>query len=68
MTALPATRRDDYRALHDSFHWDVPEIFNLAEVCCGRWARDPATMHRIAVYTEHEDGRRASHTYAHIQA
>ena len=51
MTALPATRRDDYRALHDSFHWDVPEIFNLAEVCCGRWARDPATMHRIAVYT-----------------
>lgn len=68
MTALPATRRDDYRALHDSFRWNVPEWFNLAEVCCGRWARDPATMDRIAVYTEHENGRRASYSYAHIQA
>ncbi|MCM2209581.1 hypothetical protein MYF61_28570, partial [Klebsiella quasipneumoniae] len=65
MTALPATRRDDYHALHDAFHWNVPEFFNLAEVCCGRWARDPATADRIAVYTEHEDGRRAAYPYAH---
>jgi len=67
-SALPASRRDDYRALYDSFRWHVPEHFNLAEACCGRWARDPASAGRIAVYTEHEDGRRASYSYAHIQA
>ena len=66
--ALPATRRDDYAALHESFRWDVPETFNLAEACCTRWARDPATAQRIAVHAEHEDGRRASHSFADIQA
>jgi acetyl-CoA synthetase len=66
--ALPATRRDDYRALYESFRWEIPEFFNLAEACCGRWARDPATMDRIAVFTEHEDGRRDAWSYAHIQA
>ena len=40
--ALPASRRDDYRALYDEFRWHVPEHFNLADVCCGRWARSPA--------------------------
>ena len=40
----------------------------LAEACCTRWARDPATAQRIAVHAEHEDGRRASHSFADIQA
>ncbi|MBP0620355.1 acyl-CoA synthetase [Cupriavidus consociatus] len=66
--ALPASRRDDYRALYESFRWEIPPNFNIAEACCGRWARDPATMDRIAVYTEHEDGRRNAHTFAYIQA
>lgn len=66
--ALPASRRDDYPALYAQFQWHVPEYFNLADACCGRWARDPATMDRIAVHTEHEDGRRASYSYAFIQA
>ncbi|MFJ4289950.1 acyl-CoA synthetase [Cupriavidus sp. NPDC089707] len=66
--ALPANRRDDYRALYESFRWEIPPNFNIAEACCGRWARDPATMDRIAVYTEHEDGRRNAHTFAYIQA
>ncbi|EHP38593.1 acyl-CoA synthetase [Cupriavidus basilensis OR16] len=67
-SALPASRRDDYPALYAQFQWHVPEHFNLADACCGRWARDPATMDRIAVHTEHEDGRRASYSYAFIQA
>ncbi|SPA49301.1 acyl-CoA synthetase [Cupriavidus taiwanensis] len=66
--ALPASRRDDYRALYESFRWEIPAQFNIAEACCGRWARDPATMDRIAVYTEHEDGRRNAHSFAYIQA
>ncbi|CAG9165821.1 Acetyl-coenzyme A synthetase [Cupriavidus laharis] len=66
--ALPATRRDDYQALYDTFRWQVPEHFNLAEACCGRWARDPATADRFAIYTEHEDGRRDAFSFAHLQA
>ncbi|SPR96159.1 acyl-CoA synthetase [Cupriavidus taiwanensis] len=66
--ALPASRRDDYRALYESFRWEIPAQFNIAEACCGRWARDPASMDRIAVYTEHEDGRRNAHSFAYIQA
>lgn len=66
--ALPASRRDDYQALYDTFRWAVPAHFNLAEACCGRWARDPATADRIAVYTEHEDGRRDAFSFAHLQA
>jgi acetyl-CoA synthetase len=66
--ALPASRRDDYQALYDSFRWEVPSHFNLAEACCGRWARDPATADRIAIYTEHEDGRRDAFSFVHLQA
>lgn len=66
--ALPASRRDDYRALYESYRWEIRPQFNIAEACCGRWAREPATMDRIAVYTEHEDGRRNAHTFAYIQA
>ncbi|MDN8032981.1 AMP-binding protein [Burkholderia multivorans] len=66
-SALPASRRDDYPSLYRDFHWHVPEHFNLAQACCGRWARDPATRERIAVYTEHESGQRAAHRYLDIQ-
>ncbi|ESJ23890.1 AMP-binding protein [Cupriavidus sp. HPC(L)] len=65
--SLPDSRRDDYSALYRDFRWHVPEYFNLAEACCGRWARDPATRDRIAVHAEHEDGRRAAHRYGEIQ-
>jgi acetyl-CoA synthetase len=34
------TSRDDYDALHAGFRWQVPERFNIAEVCCTRWARE----------------------------
>ncbi|WER44762.1 AMP-binding protein [Cupriavidus sp. WKF15] len=65
---LPASRRDDYQSLYDTFRWEVPAHFNLAEACCGRWARDPATADHIAVYTEHEDGRRDAFSCAYLQA
>jgi len=56
---------DHYAALHAGFRWQVPEHFNLAEVCCRRWARSAPTA--IAIRSEHEDGRIASHTYADLQ-
>ena len=34
--------RDHYAALHQGFHWQVDTHFNIATVCCSRWARAAA--------------------------
>ena len=57
--------QDRYAAIHRAFRWQVPAQFNLAEVCCARWARETPTA--VAIRFEHEDGRRADHTYADLQ-
>ncbi len=57
--------QDRYAALHRDFRWEVPAEFNLAEVCCTRWAR--ATPDAIAIRAEHEDGRRTNHSFAELQ-
>lgn len=58
---------DRYAQLHEDFRWHVPAIFNIAEACCGRWARDDATAARVAIHYEHEDGHRARITYSGLQ-
>ncbi|MGA0611720.1 acyl-CoA synthetase [Caldimonas sp. KR1-144] len=59
---------DHYEALHRGFRWRVPALFNIAEACCGRWARDARHAERAAVLYEREDGRTATLTYAALQA
>ena len=56
---------DHYAGLHAGFRWVVPERFNIAEVCCTRWARE--TPEAVAIRWEHEDGRTAVLTYADMQ-
>jgi acetyl-CoA synthetase len=56
---------DRYDDLHAGFRWHVPERFNLAAVCCARWARD--TPDAVAIRHEHEDGTRLRATYAQLQ-
>ena len=34
--------RDHHAALHQGFHWQVDTYFNIATVCCSRWARAAA--------------------------
>jgi len=59
---LPST----YVAWHYGFHWEVPAHFNMAEVCCGRWARSHAA--NCVAVTEYEtDGRRRTYTYRQLQ-
>ncbi len=55
---------DDHAALHAGFRWQVPEQFNIAEVCCARWARD--TPRAIAIRYEHENGSTSKHSYADL--
>ena len=56
---------DRYDAIHAAFRWAVPGDFNIAQACCGRWARE--TPQAVAIRWEHEDGRSAVHTYADLQ-
>jgi acetyl-CoA synthetase len=57
---------DLHAELHASFHWRIPPDFNIAEACCGRWARDTPTA--VAIRYEHENGGAVSRTYAELQA
>jgi acetyl-CoA synthetase len=56
--------RDRYRELYDSFRWDVPARFNIAQACCGRHAHDRS---RPALYWEDESGSAATYTYRDLQ-
>jgi acetyl-CoA synthetase len=52
--------------LHRGFRWKQPRHFNIADVCCGRWARE--TPEAIAIRYEHEDGTTLACDYASLQA
>ena len=53
-----------YERLHAEFRWKVPGDFNIADVCCTRWARD--TPDAVAIHWEHENGERAAFTFADL--
>lgn len=57
---------DQYQSLYQSFRWLVPTQFNIAEVCCHRWAESSSDARRIAIYYEDEAGNREVWTYARL--
>lgn len=56
---------DDYEELYTQFRWHVPERFNIADVCCARWAGNPR---RIAIIVDHGDGRVERVAYRRLHA
>src|SRR5687767_11027769 len=50
--------------MHGSFRWQVPRRFNIAQVCCARWAAQPDAGHRIAIRAH---GLGTTLTYAQLQ-
>ena len=65
-----ATHADDadvdrYADLHAGFRWQVPDDFNIAEVCCTRWARD--TPEALAVQFVSTDGCGAHYSFGQLQ-
>ena len=60
-----ASSDDQYDALHADFRWQVPEHFNIAEVCCARWARH--SPNAVAIRCEAESGEVTTHTYGELQ-
>jgi acetyl-CoA synthetase len=55
---------DRYREVYESFRWDVPERFNIAQGCCRRHAHDPS---RVALRWEDEQGATSTHTFRELQ-
>ena len=62
-----AVSTDSWAELHGAFRWRVPQYFNIADVCCGRWARNPASAMRVAVHWEREDGAAGALSYGALQ-
>ncbi|MDN3920746.1 acyl-CoA synthetase [Roseateles violae] len=56
---------DVYAALHAAFRWQVPAEFNIAEVCCGRWAHERPDA--LAIAFESDSGCRAHYSYGQLQ-
>jgi acetyl-CoA synthetase len=67
MISAAEQNNDNYAALYTQFRWHVPASFNIAEVCCTRWAADKS---RIAMHYEDDSGYTTTLTYAtmHTQA
>jgi acetyl-CoA synthetase len=62
---------DFYEAMQQGFGWDVPEHFNMAELCSRRWAAQSDAAERVAI-VEHAaadaSGRAvAPHSYNYAQ-
>jgi acetyl-CoA synthetase len=60
---LDATARD-WDTLHSTFRWNVPERYNIARACCGRWAEDRT---RFALYYEDEAGHTEAWSFWDVQ-
>lgn len=58
---------DHYATMHAGFRWRVPERFNMAQACCGRWASAPKAAERVAVIEHLAEGRTGFHSYVALQ-
>ncbi len=56
---------DLYPHMHARFQWQLPAQISLAELCCGRWARD--TPDAPAILSDSDTGCRAQYSYGQLQ-
>jgi acetyl-CoA synthetase len=59
--------QDNYAALHANFRWQVPEHFNIADACCGRWARAADADTRVAIRAHGAAPEWGTLTFAELQ-
>ncbi|MBI5717119.1 MAG: AMP-binding protein [Burkholderiales bacterium] len=64
---VAAAAADAYAELHAGFRWRVPASFNIAEACCGRWARRPGSEGHVAIAWQNEAGESGTLSYAALQ-
>lgn len=56
---------DSYKDLYDSFEWEIPAEFNVADYVCDRWAE--ANGNRTALYFEDDAGTEETYTFTDIR-
>nr|WP_297532494.1 AMP-binding protein [uncultured Roseateles sp.] len=56
---------DAYALIHGAFRWQVPERLAIAELCCGRWARE--TPDAPAIFFDSDSGCRAQYSFGQLQ-
>lgn len=65
-----ARPQDHYAAMHRGFRWQVDEHFNIAEVCCRRWAAAGApkgATERVAIRAHQTGAATTFYTYVQLQ-
>jgi acetyl-CoA synthetase len=67
-SSAAAPQSDNYLAMHGSFGWHVPRRFNMAQVCCGRWAQAPGAAQRVAILADGTEQAPRAWTYAELQS
>ncbi len=60
-------RRDNHARMHAGFGWQVPEHFNIAQVCCARWAGQPTTAGRTVIIAHGAGRGEGTLTYGSLQ-
>ena len=56
-----------YSRVHSSFTWDVPQHFNIAQVCCARWAAQPNATENIAIQAYSAGAKGTFYSYVMLQ-
>lgn len=67
---IAPTPPDHYAALHSGFRWQLDEHFNIAEVCCRRWARADGggdAIKRVAIHAHQPGAETTFYTYLQLQ-
>jgi len=59
---------DHYADLHAAFRWQVPERFNIAEVCMRRWGQNAAARRHTAVIATAPEQPDRTHSYGELLA
>jgi acetyl-CoA synthetase len=62
-----AAQKDLHASLHNGFRWPVDTYFNIAEVCCRRWARAVDATKNIAVRAHIDCANSTFHSYSELQ-
>jgi acetyl-CoA synthetase len=60
--------RDNYASMHAGFGWQVPQDFNIAQVCCTRWAQRPDAGERTAILAHGASPGAQRLSYRELQA
>ena len=60
-------KKSAYAGTHSAFTWAVPAQFNIAQVCCARWAALPGATKNVAVHAYSTGAESIFYTYSQLQ-